>query len=344
MAIQVDSFILRGVRPLYVDGKGILWASSGNKIVRSEDQGKTFNFVAQYKREIVEYMVGVSRFSSRFFRIGFHAALPLQNGGILAIVRKRILRCSPGESEFNSVFDVHRGSRPLNICHVPNGGIFFGEYFTNPYRDEVHVYGSLDDGKTWDIVYTFSPGTIRHIHGIFYDEYRKGCWILTGDCGDECRIIFTNDNFKTLETVIAGNQKARAVSVIPLKDGLIIPTDTPQEQNLIQWLDPETGQLEERFRLPGSAFYTGQAGNYLLVSTIVEPSQVNLNNHAVLFFSNDEGHNWIELYRQKKDKWSLKYFQYGAFILPVGKNPESIIYVYGQALDKIDNHMLVCKL
>ena len=51
-----------------------------------------------------------------------------------------------------------------------------------------------------------------------------------------------------------------------------------------------------------------------------------------------------ELYRKNKDSLSMKYFQYGALVLPEGKNPKPVVYAYGQALDEIDDKMIVWKL
>jgi hypothetical protein len=227
---------------------------------------------------------------------------------------------------------------------TPVGKLFFGEYFRNSERDVVHVFGSDDRGNNWEIAYTFRKGEIRHTHGIFYDDFRKGCWVLTGDIGQECRIAFTEDNFRTLSTVFCGNQSVRAVSLIPLAEGLIVPTDTPLEENFIQLLDPKNGHIEPIHPLPGSGFYTATVGEYLLVSTGVEPSKVNRHNHAALFLSKDGGKTWSELYHQQKDLLPSKLFQYGVLVLPTGKSDPPFVYAYGRSLRKIDDYLLVWKL
>jgi hypothetical protein len=344
MEMPINSFVKPGVRPLYVDTRGYLWAGRANELLVSKDHGMTFQVVARYQKDVIDRIAGLCRISFRLFRAGLHAVLPLRDGGILGITRKRILRCEPGTSKLIPAFRITRGTRPLSVCQIPTGEIFFGEYFSNSNREAVHIFGSQDGGKTWSVIYTFPPGSIRHVHSIIYDEYRIGCWIFTGDSDEECRILFTDDSFNTLETIISGNQRARTVSAIPIQRGLIIPTDTPFESNVIQLFDPERLSFEEICKLPGSAFFTGQAGDYLLVSTVVEPSQVNPVTHAALFVSSDDGRTWSELYRHKKDRLPGKLFQYGALALPAGKSPDAIIYAYGQALEKIDGHMLRWKL
>jgi hypothetical protein len=344
MEMPMNSSIKPGIKPLYVDRSGHLWATAENKLLISKDHAATFQVIAIYQKDAIDKIAGLCRILSRLFRVGLNAVLPLREGSILGIARKRILRCNPGESKLIPAFRIPRGSRPLNVCQIPSGEIYFGEYFCNSKRETVHIYGSEDEGKTWNIIYTFPPGSIRHIHSIFYDGYRKGCWVLTGDLDDECRLLFTDDRFNTLETIISGSQRARAVSAIPIQNGLIIPTDTPSETNVIQLFDPEKRTFEEIYKLPGSAFFTSQAGNYLLVSTVVEPSHVNTGSYAAIFVSRNGGRAWSELYRQKKDRWPMKLFQYGALVLPAGKNPDAAIYAYGQALEKVDGHMLKWKL
>src|SRR5438270_2736402 len=70
------------------------------------------------------------------------------------------------ETEFRRTFSIVRGSRPLHITAVPSGGVFWGEYFDNADRDQVHIYGSADGGMSWDGGYTFSKSAIRHVHNI----------------------------------------------------------------------------------------------------------------------------------------------------------------------------------
>jgi hypothetical protein len=344
MEIPKISFIKSGFRPLYVDTNGYLWAGKANKLLVSKDHGYTFQVIARYQKDPIDKIACSSRTLSRLSRFGLSAVLPLNNGGILSVARKKILLCEAGSSQMIPVFRITRGSRPLSVCQIPTGEIFFGEYFSNSKREEVHIFGSNDGGKTWTVVYTFPPGSIRHIHSIIFDQFRKGCWVLTGDSDDECKMLFTKDGFHTLETIVAGNQRARAVSAIPLPKGLIVPTDTPLEKNVIQLFDPEKRQFETIYELPSSAFFTGQAGDYLLVSTAVEPSHVNSNSYASLFVSSNNGRSWVELYRQKKDGLPMKLFQHGALVLPAGKNPNAVVYAYGQALKKIDGRMLSWRL
>jgi hypothetical protein len=340
MENKKNIIVTHGLQPLYVDYKGHVWASQSNKILVSNESGNLFNTCATYKKSVIDQIARSSRYFERILRSGIHYILPLKNGGFLCTARKKILKCNNRERELKNVFNISRGTRPLNLCQVPSGEIFFGEYFSNPKREKVHIYGSNDSGRSWNIAYSFDAGEIRHVHSIVYDEYREGCWVFTGDLDHECQILFTDNNFQTIKRRISGYQRVRTVSTIPTKNGLIIPTDTPSEHNFIQLLDTKSLTLKRVFKLPGSAFYVGQAGSNLLVSTAVEPSRVNTDKYAALFISQDEGNTWAELAKEKKDKLPNKLFQHGVLKLPEGKGTSSAVYAYGQALVKLDGCLI----
>ena len=48
----------------------------------------------------------------------------------------------PGQPNLLSLIRIPRGTRPLHMTATPDGRVFFGEYFDNDERDEVHIYTS----------------------------------------------------------------------------------------------------------------------------------------------------------------------------------------------------------
>ena len=330
---------LAGIRPLYVQADGTLWASRSSAILRSTDHAHSFEDVVRFVPDVSHTLGDSFRIACRLLRTGFHSFLPLSTGDYLGIVKGHILLCSRGENKFKKIFRFRRGSRPLNICATPDGRLYFGEYFSNREREAVYIYGSEDHGKTWEPVYTFSRGNIRHVHGVYYDPYRSGCWILTGDEGRECKLLFTANHFRTVEVVKEGDQSVRAVGVLPMPDALIVPMDSPLETSYIQRMDMKTCALEKLCRLPGSALAVGTAGPYLLVSSGVEPSKVNRSKESVIFISKN-GVDWRILHRGKKDMLPGKLFQYGLFNFPGGQNHGPLLYAWGVAVADSDNCML----
>src|SRR5271165_5443303 len=135
----------------------------------------------------------MNRLTTRLFRDGFHALAVLPSGGLVAAVPGAIVTLRPGETEFRQARTILRGTRPLHITAVPGvgtrGAVYWGEYFDNAARDEVHIYASTDAGATWGVAYTFPKGAIRHVHNIVHDPWGTCLWVLTGDYDDECRIL-----------------------------------------------------------------------------------------------------------------------------------------------------------
>jgi len=60
------------------------------------------------------------------------------------------------------------GSRPLCICRKDET-LYYGEYCNNPERRPVRIFASHDQGASWPVIYSFDD--VRHVHGIFHDEY-----------------------------------------------------------------------------------------------------------------------------------------------------------------------------
>lgn len=329
------------LRVLHVRGREV-WAGEGHRLLHSDDGGANFRPLAVAPTSAL--VRGLSRFElpSRLLRSGLLGVTPLPSGDLLVLVRGAILRHTPGSDRLQTVHRVSRGSRPLNLCVAPSGSVFFGEYFQNEDRAEVHVLGS-GDGSAFEVVHTFPAGAIRHVHGIHADPHRGGLWVLTGDDGDEAGLWFTPDEFGTLEPVLRGTQAARAVSVLPLEDSLIVPSDTPQERNWIRRLEPETGHLECLHELPGSVFHMTRCGDLYALSTVVERSHVNRDQRPALLVSRD-GLAWHEVARLKRDLTLLEnqraWFQWPTLLLPTGGSDGDRLLASGQALAGAHDRLL----
>jgi hypothetical protein len=273
--------------------------------------------VARYIPEWWRNLSVRSRLTFRLVRDGFHALSTLSSGHIVAAVPGAIVTLGPGETDFQLSHRVLRGTRPLHITATPDDHIFWGEYFDNPVRDEVHIYASTDRGATWDVAYTFPRGAVRHVHNIVFDEWANCLWVLTGDNGSECRILRVSCDFRNVDTVLSGHQQARAVALVPTPDGLYFSSDTPLESNHVYRLD-RGGTLTELVALSSSSIYGCRAGGGIFFSTMVEPSRTNPDRNVRLYGS--RGLDWGDLMQWRKDFLPMSLFQYGNAILPDGRN------------------------
>lgn len=328
-------------RVLHVEGT-TLYASRGLDLFRSTDEGASFQRIGFAPGDWLERTMARTQLTSRVFRTGFHGITPLPTGDLIASVRGSMLRLAKDSLRFEPAHELQRGHRPLNVCVHPSGRSYFGEYFSNPGREEVHVFGS-DDGSRWDVVGTFEEKSIRHIHGIVWDPYREGMWVLTGDEGDEAGLWWTDDEFRTIEPVLRGDQRARAVTVLPLESGLVVPMDSPFEVNHIQHFDPRSGDLQSLATVPGSVFFSGRTQGLWLLSTAVETSEVNCDQRPALFASRD-GIDWHLATRFRRD-WPVlartgSLLQWPSLILPTGTSSLSTVFASGQGLRGAHGHLL----
>jgi hypothetical protein len=307
----------------------LLYASRGYDLLRAHvsdealRNGLRWDQVASFRPALRRRLSVTTRLSSRLFRDGFHALATPATGGIVAAVPGAIVTLRPNEPEFRVTHTIARGTRPLHITAIPNGNIVWGEYFDNADRDEVHIYASTDSGSTWNVAYTFPKGAIRHVHNIVHDPWGGCLWILTGDYGDECRILRASYDFRTVEAVVRGNQQARAVAMVLAEDGLYFASDTPLELNYVYRL-ARSGELSRLAPISSSSIYGCRVGERVFFSTMVEPSDVN-RDRSVRIFSGRTGApvgetKWSSVLAWQKDLWSLKFLQYGNAFLPDGEN------------------------
>jgi hypothetical protein len=313
-----------------------LYASRGYSLLRVNTSKEAIEWqpVAHYVPVWWRNLSVGSRLTFRLFRDGFHALASLASGHIVAAVPGAILTLAPGEIEFKVSHRVLRGTRPLHITATPDDHIFWGEYFDNPARDEVHIYASTDQGSRWDVAYTFPRGAVRHVHNIIYDEWANCLWVLTGDNGSECGILRVSCDFKNVDVVLSGHQQARAVALVPTPDGLYFSSDTPLESNHVYRLE-RGGTLTELARLSSSSIYGCRAGGGTFFSTMVEPSPTNLDRNVRLYGSLDGSH-WSDLMQWRKDFWPMSLFQYGNAVLPDGRNATGFLAVTTVAVDRDD--------
>jgi len=337
----------RGIRVLAWDGE-VLYAGRGYQIVRLNARLRAakstdWEAVARFRPVWWRNFTSRSALCYRLVRDGFHALAILDgqtldgrtNGATMvgAVPGALVTRTADSDA-FQVTHRVQRGTRPLHITAVPSGGIYWGEYFYNRERAEVHIYASIDGGLAWQIAYTFPAGSIRHVHNIIYDRWGDCLWILTGDEGAECKVLRASRDLRSIEVVLAGNQQARAVAAIPTETGLYLSTDTPSEKNHVYRLD-RAGNVEQVGDLASSSIYGCRVGKAMFFSTMIEPSVVNASREVQIAGSSD-GANWQVLASWKKDRLPMRYFQYGNAFLPGGENSTRYLAATTIAVERDD--------
>lgn len=312
----------RGIRVLVWHGEN-LYGCRGYELLQLDSreipsEQASWKPVARFRPTWWRALTSRNTLTYRLLRDGFHSLAVAADGTMIGGVPGAIITRDETGGDFTLTHKLVRGTRPLHITAVPGRNIYWGEYFDNRERAEVHIYASADRGESWHVAHTFPAGAIRHVHNIIYDRFADCLWILTGDEGAECKVLRADRDLRNVEVVIAGNQQARAVAAIPTRDALYLSTDTPSERNHVFRLD-RAGRVEAIGELASSSIFGCQTANALHFSTMAEPSRVNTTRKVHLASSTD-GSNWQVVASWEKDALPMRYFQYGNIILPDGEN------------------------
>lgn len=308
-----------------------------------------------FKIRLKERILYISRYSTRFFRIGIRAAIAIDNLNIIISIGNKLYELNIETGILSEGFYCGEGIRPLIFSTVNNiqgfsEGIYFGGYLGNMEKNPVNIYHRIGVDK-WKVVYTFPQGTINHVHNIVTDPYRQCLWIFTGDFDEAAAIWKVTDNFKKVERVACNDQKYRACVIYALPEGLLYATDAPFADNYIYMLNPETMEVKELFPIHGSCIYGCQWKNNFIFSSTVEGDGRNMSRLEWLFtrkrgrgIKDDYVHMYMgnlkegfkEIYKEKKDCMPYYTFQFGVFKFPAGFNDSDTLYFQPVATKKND--------
>lgn len=297
-----------------------LVVSKKNRLFISFDNGDSWSTKITIPLSFVAYLKSSTEITSRLFRLKIDYVVWATQDHLVILGYGKIFTVDVKRKCVCSVASVH-GKRPLALCASPHG-IYYGEYRNNSERSPVQIWGSHNQGVTWESVYQFDD--VRHIHGVFYDNYEDKIWITTGDSDSESSIWVTGNNFKNMTKVIGGSQQYRAVSLLFTKKYIFWGSDTPLEQNYIYRMARGNGYIERLQKVDSSIFWGCKVKDTLFFSTAVEPSDVNKCHYACIWGSSD-GEKWKLIAQYKKDIWPKKLFQYGQILFPIGENNTDVL-------------------
>lgn len=312
---------LMNAKALYQEPDKI-WVAKGMKFFAVDYNGKQVS--KTYKvGSLKDRLIGICRLSSQLLRVGIHHLLPLKNGNFLVTAKRITYIISPNGKIVNT-WSGYKGNKPVHqgVCVTPEGSIFFGEYVLNPNRDmEVKLYRSLDNGFTFEVVKTFEPGKIRHIHFVKWDEYEKCIWMGTGDYGkdnQECRLYRSADKGDSWELIGQGSQNWRAIGVCFTENSILWGTDAGSCPDTVHFIkfDRKTRTIEviQDFEGPCHGCASYKDGRTFF-STGVEGGENEKDRYSRMKQYMDGRCETI--WKLKKDIWPL-ILQYGVMRFPLG--------------------------
>lgn len=314
-------------------GFTVEWAETGNFylshrniLFHSKNLKPPFEKIATIDAPSWKQLVSKFRLAQRLLRFQVTNIIVLSNGDLFVTFDKTVGIIRNGK--YQRLQGLSRPCRVLrSACAVDgNGNIFFGEYLANDERGEMRVYKYKTGENSLEIIYTFPPNSIKHIHGIYFDKFTDSLFCLTGDDAKECQILNTFDEFKTVKTIGQGDETWRAVSILFTENALFYGMDAEFRANHIYKFDRETSESKSLGEVNGTVFYSKKLGGELFFTTTAENAPSQTENVAAIWNVNSNG-KCEEVIKFKKDIWHRTLFQFGTIHFPgVNKIAEELYF------------------
>lgn len=315
-----------------LEGFAVEWAEPNNFILsrrhllfHSTRPQPPFKQIATIDAPLWKQALSRSRLAQRLLRFLVTNVIPLPDGDLFVTFDKTVGIVRDGK--YQALAGLERPCRVLrSACAVTDtGDIYFGEYLTNNERGAMRVYRYTPGADALQIVYTFAPRSIRHIHGLYFDEFTKAIFCLTGDTDEECRMLRTADGFQTIETIGQGDETWRAVSLLFTEDAFFYGMDAEFRANHIYKVERESGARTSLCEVSGTVFYSKRIGTDLFFTTTAENAPSQREMAAALWHINEAG-ECRNLISFKKDRWHPKLFMFGTIHFPCGNLLADALY------------------
>ncbi len=316
---------LRGYTVEYAEANNF-YLSRRNNLFRSEDLKPPFKQIATISAPFWKQAASNFRLAQRLLRFQVTNVLPLSNSDLFVTFDKSVGIVRGGK--FQELKDLARPCRVLrSACATfKNGDIYFGEYLSNDERGEMRIYKYTPDADALEVAYTFPKNSIRHIHGIYFDESTESLFCLTGDDEKECQILRSSDGFQTTEIVGQGDETWRAVSILFDENNFYYGTDAEFRANNIFKINRQTLERENLGEVGGTVFYSKSLSKDLFFATTAENAPSQTENVAALWHIGETKAEKIIAF--EKDRWHPTLFQFGTIHFPCVNKLENRLYFH----------------
>lgn len=306
----------------------VFYLSRRNVLYRSKNLKPPFEKFAVIDAPAWKQFASNFRLTQRLLRFMVTNVIPLGNGELFVTFDKSV-----GIIDKQGRYAVLKGLvRPCRVlraaCAIDgNGKVFFGEYLANTERGEMRVYRYEVGSDSLQVIYTFPTNSIKHIHGLYFDETTNSIFCLTGDDDKECRILRTFDEFQTVSIVGQGDESWRAVSILFDEKSFYYGTDAEFRENQIFGVDRATLERKALGDVSGTVFYSKKIGDDLFFTTTAENAPMQKENVAALWHV-DANENCEMLATFRKDLWHHTLFQFGTIHFPYANKMEDELYFH----------------
>lgn len=236
-----------------------------------------------------------------------------------------------------------------NVLHgavtvLDENEVVFGEYGPSGSVATVPIYRSTDAGRSWTSVYEFAPGSVRHVHGCYWDPFEQRYWIFTGDADHEIRVLSADRSFSEVRPIGGGSQKWRACTAFFEENYVYWIMDSEREDSHLIRFDRNTRQIETGQLFPGPVWYTKRTSDGLyLAATSCETGAGVHDDFAHIFVSRNL-EDWHEVARFAWDGLPKGWFKMGVVSFAEGEQGSGHFYLFGEALKGIDGRSFQCRI
>ena len=323
---------------------GVLYSSKGNAVYKWDDLRQPER-IDTLKVPWSQRLLARSRLLERLLRFGLSHLTISPAGARMAIANRALFFSAAADHPFLPLGRLRAPvRRPMRFGFETSGAdeFYIAEYFSNPFRGSVRVLRAVG-GTMLEPAYTFSAGEIRHVHLVQKDPFTGRLWIATGDYGPECRIAWTEDGFKSLHTIGAGDQSWRATCLIFTREAVLWGMDSPWEQACIIRWDRDSRERDFIARVNAPVLH-GAANDegWVVLATSVEPNFQR--ETASTMWASRDGRSFSPVTAFEKDRWSMHFFQFGMLYFPTGMAPSNYVVFSGNAVEHCDNTMVIAEL
>lgn len=303
------------------------YLSRRNEIFHATSLKPPFEKIGTATAPAWKSIVSRVRLAQRLLRFAVTNVIPLKNGETFVAFDKSIGVIRNGK--FQILKNLVRPCRILRAaCAIDGkGDVYFGEYIDNATRGAMRIYRYRQGADALEIAYTFPEKTIRHVHGIYFDEFTESLFCLTGDADDECCFWRSNDGFRTIERVGTGDETWRAVSVQFKKDAFYYGMDAEYQTNHIYKIDRRTLDRKSLGEVNGTVFYSKKIGADLFFATTAENAPSQIENVAAVWHV-DENDHLQKIASFKKDRRHPSLFMFGIIHFPFVNRLENELYLH----------------
>ena len=128
---------------------------------------------------------------------------------------------------------------------VPTGWCILANATATATAGPCIFIAGIPRSRGWKLPTPFRAKVFRGVYTVYAHPEDNALWVCTGDLRGECRILRTDDGFRSLEVIGAGDETWRAVNVHPVGGKICYASAGERLLNRVYRLDPTSGSRDD---------------------------------------------------------------------------------------------------